>query len=160
MEKGKEQTSKFFVSENGTLSLVNPKTIKRYKELSNMRNTIPLSEFKCFCAFTELSFRECIKSLRIDESEVVSLGGGLYGTKEGRERLLKYYADIRQKIKEECDPQEVYCYEYNNYECALSYDGDEEAVISVIRIFGEELTRTIDRVRGYVSVDQIIKELN
>ena len=49
-------------------------------------------------------------------------------------------------VKEECDPQEVYFYEYNNHECQYAFDGDYEVYKLVSDIFGEYIASKIKRV--------------
>jgi len=49
-----------------------------------------------------------------------------------------------KRIAEECNPQDVYDYEFANYECELIYD-DEEAIQIVIDLFGEEQAKTVER---------------
>lgn len=50
-----------------------------------------------------------------------------------------------EKIKNECDPQEVYFYEYNNSECIFS--DDEQAYDVVCSIFGQDAANSIRRIR-------------
>ena len=47
---------------------------------------------------------------------------------------------------QECDPQEVYFYEFNNHECMYAFDGDDEAMELVIKIFGVEKAKQVNRV--------------
>lgn len=46
----------------------------------------------------------------------------------------------------ECDPQEVYFYEYNNHECMIAWDGDKEAYDLIVGYWGEEVAKTIKRI--------------
>lgn len=54
------------------------------------------------------------------------------------EDWLARWEKKKELIKENCKPQEVYFVEYNNLECMLDFDGDEEAWNDVVDIFGEE----------------------
>ncbi|MDY5812914.1 MAG: hypothetical protein SPJ97_00065 [Bacteroides sp.] len=74
------------------------------------------------------------------------------------ERLLDFYHNIRRTIAQECDPQEVYCFEFNNYESAISYDGDMEAMRVVIDFFGMEAAKHINRFCACQSIEEIMKE--
>ena len=69
---------------------------------------------------------------------------GLYGTKEGLEAVYTFYEERSKRIAEECNPQDVYDYEWANHECMITYD-DEEAIQIVIDLFGEEKAKTVKR---------------
>ena len=93
-----------------------------------------------------------------DGEKLVRLGGGGFATKDGAKRLLEFYESIDAKIKAECDPQEVYVYEYNNHECCIAWDGDLEAIKIVLSLFGEEAARKIKRYRASMSVDNLVRK--
>ena len=76
-------------------------------------------------------------------------------TKDGIERLFKFYEDMEARIKNECDPQEVYCYEYNNHECCIAFDGDIEAIRLVAGIWGVETAKTIKRRSVFYRVEEL-----
>lgn len=84
-----------------------------------------------------------------DHSPVITFNGG--------ERLFKFYEDMEARIKSECDPQEVYCYEYNNHECCIAFDGDIEAIRLVARIWGVETAKTIKRRSAFYRVEELFK---
>ena len=90
-----------------------------------------------------------------DGEKIYSFGAGGYGTKDGIERLFKFYEDMEARIKNECDPQEVYCYEYNNHECCIAFDGDIEAIRLVARIWGVETAKTIKRRSAFYRVEEL-----
>jgi hypothetical protein len=54
-----------------------------------------------------------------------------------RKRFFKFYDDSRAAIPKECDPQEVYFYEYNNHECMIAWDGDKEAYDLIVGYGGK-----------------------
>lgn len=56
---------------------------------------------------------------------------------------LKYAHDIHKQQAAECDPQEVYFYEYNNHEC--QYHDDTHAYAIIVDIFGEDIAKQIKR---------------
>jgi len=58
-------------------------------------------------------------------------------------------------IFHECDPQEVYCYEYNNHECCIAFDGDIEAIRLVAGIWGVETAKTIKRRSAFYRVEEL-----
>ena len=60
--------------------------------------------------------------------------------------ILAFSDKLNKMVKEECDPQEVYFYEYNNHECQYAFDGDYEAYELVSDIFGEDIASKIKRV--------------
>lgn len=61
---------------------------------------------------------------------------------------------MKEAVAKECDPQEVYFYEYNNYECM--YSDDDEAIGVIIDIFGVEVAKTIKRYSAGHSIDYIL----
>ena len=69
-----------------------------------------------------------------------------FGTKDGLAAFFKFYDDSRAAIPKECDPQEVYFYEYNNHECMIAWDGDKEAYDLIVGYWGEEVAKTIERL--------------
>lgn len=133
---------------DGGVVMLNPQTINRYKELIKERNEVDITKFDCFFAFSDKQFNEGLKKIRpLKEGEkLVPLCGGGFATKDGVERLSAYYKSVDDKIRQECDPQEVYFYEYNNFECMISWDGDEEAINLVESYFGSDIAKSIVRI--------------
>lgn len=133
---------------DGAVDMRNPRTLKRYTELQDEKYHIDCYKYDCFFAFGNKQFNEEKKRIRpLREGEkYVSAGAGLYGTRDGLDRFFAALTAIDEKIKQECDPQEVYFYEYNNHECQLSWDGDVEPLNIVIRIWGDEAAAKIVRV--------------
>ena len=123
-----------------------------YKELKNA--VIPLNG--CFFAFSNEQFAKGISKLGIspdDAKEMIYRGNyGLYGT---REALTEYKAAIKENnalIAAECDPQDVYDYEFINHECKCTGD-DLEAIRIVYAYFGPERTMNVERIPGCDIVD-------
>jgi len=108
--------------------------------------------FKCFFAFSDDQFSEGKKKAGIEGQKIFNGGAGLYGTKEGIKKLLADYASIDKEIAENCDPQEVYNYEFGNHECSYTND-DEEPINIVIRIFGTERARDVKRCFAYAEIN-------
>lgn len=143
----------------GALRIANPKTIKRYRELNQGMQNIDLHELHLFAAFDQKQFDEGKKAANIGEDEkVYRLCAGVFGTKEGILSYSKLCTEKENKVKTECDPQEVYVYEYNNHECMFGYDGDEPAIKIVIDIWGAEVAKTIERFDAIKSVEELIEE--
>lgn len=133
---------------DGAVQMIHTKTLTRYNELRKEQNDIDCYKYDCFYAFGQKQFDEGKARIRpLKEGEkYVSAGAGLYGTRDGVDRYFAAFADYDKKIKEECDPQEVYFYEYNNHECFISWDGDEPAYNIIERIWGEEAASHIVRL--------------
>ena len=131
----------------GAIYMENARTINRYIELSNPNPNF--DDYSVFTAFSKQQYDEGYNHLlelgKITKDDVIyRCGAGIYGTHEGLERLGNFYQNVENKIASECDPQEVYFYEWNNHECMFS--NDEEAFEAVKRIFGEERANKITRI--------------
>lgn len=133
---------------DGGVVMRHVRTLKRYAELQEEKNRLDCYKYDCFFAFGNKQFEENSKRIRpLREGEkYVSAGCGLYGTRDGLDKFFAALDAIDEKIKQECDPQEVYFYEYNNHECQLSWDGDFEPIRIVKRIWGDETAAKIARV--------------
>lgn len=143
---------------DGAIRMIGETTIKRYREL---KETHPdCKQCDCFFAFNKEQFSEGIKSIRqLKEGEkLINAGSGLFGTRDGLDKFFAFYDGITSLIKEECDPQEVYFYEYNNHESMISWDGDAEAIKLVIAYWGEDTARNIKRYSAFKDIDDIVKE--
>lgn len=131
----------------GGIRMVAPKTIKLYYEL---RSEHPDTDhYGVFYAFSGKQFEEGRKRLiekgYLKESEkVCDAGYGLYGTRSEIDHYLDFYRERTEKVKTECNPQEVYFYEWNNHECMFT--DDDEALKCIIDTFGKEVAHTIHRV--------------
>lgn len=158
------ETTKFTFEQDwdndGMIRYSNAKTLKRYKELNEQRNSCDLTSFDMFCAFSNEQFENGSKTIRpLREGEkYVTLGAGVYGTKDGVKRYLDFAADIRRRIAEECDPQEVYCYEFNNFESCIAYDGDVNAIRHIIDVFGAETANSIKRFCAFYSIEHLLTD--
>lgn len=134
----------------GAIGMKNPKTIKRYEELRSKHPDC--SEYGIFFAFNDKQYEEGkakMKELGFykDGQKIYSFVAGGYGTsKELIDKFFNFYKEQDKIIAKECDPQEVYLYEYNNHECFLSWDGDDAAYDKVVHIFGKEVAETIKRL--------------
>lgn len=146
---------------NGLILMHNAKTLQRYNELQNEMHTIDVTKYDCFFAFSIEQFKAGKSKIReLKENEkIYRADGGLFGTKEGLDAYFAILNIILQKIKEECDPQEVYFYEFNNCECGISQEGDYSAIQQIANIWGEDAAAKIKRFRNFDEYTNRIKIL-
>lgn len=143
----------------GAVVMHDAKTIDRYRELRSQHPDC--YECGCFWAFSDKQFAEgyaiLVKRGHIKDGDklVRTNATGLFGTREGINRMHEFYYDIKQKIKIECVPQEVYFEEYNNHECMIAWDGDEEAIKIIVDIWGKEIAKSLIRFNASVDIDNI-----
>lgn len=122
--------------------------MKNYEQIKDQQPVL----FECFFAFSKEQFDEGLKKAGIKDKKILSGGSGLYGTKEGITKLLSDYEKIDTEIAENCDPQDVYNYEFGNHECSYT-NHDEEPIAIVIRIFGEERAKKVKRHFAYIEIN-------
>lgn len=135
-------------------------TTNRYREIERETREADLTKFDCFAAFNKKQFEEGMASVRpLNKGEkFVSIGCGVFGTRDGIERLFKFHEQQHKKIANECHPQDVYDAALADNECHLAYGGDEEAIKYIVAIYGEEVARTVKRKYACVSIDELDKE--
>lgn len=141
--------------------MLNAQTVKRYREIQDQHPDA--DECGVFFAFSNQQFSEGYKHLIElghikDGDKVLHSVGGAFGTKEGLDKFFQFYEDRDKPIKAECDPQEIYFYEYNNHESMIAWDGDLEAIKIIISIWGADVARNIKRYNASMSVDNIIRK--
>lgn len=145
---------------DGWLEIKGATTIEKYVQLRdefNKRETPYI-----FFAFDEKKYEEGKERLKKngwknDDEKIISVGAGGFTTERGYKKLMEEYNELKKQIQEECNPQEVYWYEYNNHESFISWDGDAGAIETVISYFGVETARKIRRKRAYNTIEEIIK---
>lgn len=142
---------------DGMISYSHAETLSEYHRLNDERSKCDLKKFDMFCAFSDEQFARNSKTIRpLREGEkYVSFGAGVFGTRDGIERYIAYSDDIDRQIRERCDPQEVYCYEFNNYESCIAYDGDVSAIRLIIQLFGYETAAKIKRACAFYSLESL-----
>lgn len=144
---------------DGYLIIENAQTLNHYLELCSELNN---HEYEGIgFAFTNEQFEHILSKLRpqLKEGEkIIQFCSGGFATPDGYQKMLTFSNDIHKAIAEECDPQEVYYYEYNNYECCIGYEGDTPAIQKILKLFGEEKARKIKRYNELMTIDQLLKK--
>lgn len=152
---------------DGFLRITGARTIKRYNELNEQQYNLPIDKWGIFFAFDQRQFDEGYKGLVArglikDGEKVKSFGNGCFGILEAMKRWMSEVNNIEEKIRQECDPYEVYLEEYNNYECCIDWDGDDRAVEKVLALYGLDRTREAingKRFRINHTIDQIYESM-
>lgn len=135
---------------DGGIVMLNAQTINRYKAIKNEHPNA--DKYGVFFAFSREQFAKGYKHLielgHIKDGDKIcqDKDTGACGTKDGLAAFFKFYDDSRAAIPKECDPQEVYFYEYNNHECMLAWDGDKDAYDLIVGYWGEEVASKIVRL--------------
>ncbi len=135
--------------QEGAICMRNPKTIDRYKEI--MKEEPDSDKYGIFWAFSDRQFEEGVdrmieKGLFKKGEKVYSIGAGGYGVnKKLIDDFFVFYKNRRKRAADECDPQEVYLYEYNNHECMIDWDGDKAAYDIIVSMYGEEVANGVKR---------------
>ena len=134
---------------DGFVVMLNAKTINRYNEIKDQH---PDAD-KCgvFWAFSNEQFQRGYKNLVnkgvIKDGDKLCGGpAGIIGTRKGIDDFMYFYEERDKQIPKECDPQEVYFYEYNNHECCYGWEGDAPAYELIVNYFGEDVAKTIKRI--------------
>lgn len=158
--KGELQYYRDWDNYEGGVVMLNAQTIKRYKQI---KDTHPdCDKYGVFFAFNKEQFAKGVAHLKElgfinDESELQQSKSGIIGTHDSIKNFLRFYYERDEAIPKECDPQEVYFYEYNNYESMYAWDGDEEAIKVIIEFWGADVAKKIKRFNAAKTISQIIK---
>ena len=131
---------------DGFLVISDAKTLDRYEELEKQKHEV--SDKEIFFAFSDEQLQEGLKKSGLSSEQIYHFGAGMFGTIEGHDRLYNKIKAIDENIRKECDPKEVYWYEYNNHESFINWEGDTDAWNKVLHIFGEEICSTIHRLKS------------
>lgn len=147
--------------QDGCMIYENAKTLNTYHAINRELQNVDLPKrFNIFCAFSNEQYEQGLKSIRPlkDGEKVLRFGSGMFGTREGIDAYFAFIEESHRRIKEECDPQEVYCYEFNNYESMIAYDGDLNAIRLVIDIWGKEAAKNVKRKCAFYSLESLLNE--
>lgn len=156
-----------FDKTEGSIVMENAKTIELYHQLrgaydkKSAMDEVMENPAYCFFAFNNEQFDEGYAAMKphlAEGEKIINYGAGAFFSPEGLERFNQARKNTKQRIKEECDPQEVYCYEYNNCEGMYDYDGDKRAMETIIYYFGKRIAKTIKRFSARHSIEYIISE--
>lgn len=124
--------------------------MKSYIEIKNEQPSFN----EVFFAFSMEQYEENKVKAGIGDKPIIKGGMGMYGTKEGLEEVAKFYDNLCQRVADNCNPQDVYNYEFDNHECGYVCD-DEEAILIVVDYFGKERTKEVKRKYAYLDIDNI-----
>ena len=115
---------------------------------------------ECFFAFSKEQFNEGIAKHNLADKKIYKGYAGLYGTQEGINELMNFYDKLNERIAKECNPQEVYDYEFDNHECSITCD-DTDAMKIVLGIFTEEQCMNVKRKHGYLnySIEELTQSM-
>lgn len=125
-----------------------------YQEIKNQQ---PVLE-NCFFAFSNEQLAQGLEKFNLDKKDILSGGAGLYGTKEGINKLFAFYDSLTTRIGENCEPQAVYDYEFSNHECSYTND-DQEAMKIVLGYFTADQCSEVKRKFGYYSIDELLQQM-
>jgi hypothetical protein len=104
----------------------------------------------CFFAFNNQQFADGkAQSGILHDEKIYHVGSGLYGTKNGLEAYMRGIDENLARIPKECNPQDVYEYEFDNHECRFIHD-DTAAIKLVTSYFGEDIAKTVKRHGGCI----------
>ena len=147
---------------DGFIRMLNPQTIDTYYRL-RWKEQPDLPAMGIFCAFSEKQFEEGVKGLIQrgfikDESELRRGIANTFGSPGSFKKMYAAYDEQTRRIKEECDPQEVYFWEFNNHETPYSWDGDIETMRIIVDTWGYDTA--IGLKRYCRSNDKAISQLN
>lgn len=107
-------------------------------------------DFKAYGGFFAFG-QEQFTANKIGEEPFVSMGAGLYCSEENASALAeafhKFVDEHNERIKKECDPQEVFDYEYNNHECDYTNDV-ENPCMYIIELYGFETLKKMSKANN------------
>ena len=153
---------RYTVDGDGFIHMLNPQTIKRYHQL-RWEEQPDLTAMGVFFAFSNEQFEEGKKSLEKrgflnNGKKIVRRPAGSFGTADSILDMMEWYDEQDKKIKSECDPQEVYFWEFNNHETPYGWDGDVEIMKIIVTTW--DYNTAVALKRYCRSNDKVISQLN
>ena len=136
-------------------------TLKRYLEIKEQMSAYFSLGNGFFFAFSEKDFVEGQNELKKrgwfnPTDKLISIGGGGYTVRRAFDKMKAFMDECEKKIANECSAQEVYDYEYSNFESDYASDGDLQAMSVVVSYFGKDKLSEIKRGQcAYYSIDEI-----
>lgn len=132
----------YTINEEGFIQMKNPQTISRYYQL-RWKEQPDLDELGIFFAFSKEQYARGVEGLKKrgfiqEESELRQGTAGAIGSAQSLSKMYEAYREIDRKIVAECDPQEVYFWEFNNHETPYGWDGDLEIMKIIVGLWGFE----------------------
>lgn len=127
--------------------------MQKYQDIKNQQ----APTINCFFAFSNKQFEEGIKEKNLEGQKIYAAGSGLYGTKEGIANFLGFYENLNKRIGENCDPQQVYDYEFANHECGYTCD-DLEAMQILLNYFSVDQVANVQRKYAVYSIENILNK--
>lgn len=110
----------------------------KYSEAKQFNPTMK----ECFFAFSQQQATEGKEKANIPvDTEIFSAGAGLYGTSAGLAAFRQEMDAHEQMIKDNCEPQDVYDYEFCNHECGYTGSDREALEITLDYFPGAEVKR-------------------
>ena len=142
---------------DGMLTIQNDQTLKTYQAIRKEQYEHVHPE-TCW-EFSDIKkvFAK-LKPLMKEGEKIIQFANGGFATPKGWEMMKAFWKSIDERIRTECDPQEVYYYEYNNHESAINFEGDTDAIQIIIDIWGADIARKIKRYSKTMTVDQLLLE--
>jgi uncharacterized protein YutD len=121
------------------------------------KQNVNTEDLKIFFAFSDEQFDEGLADInkkfdtKLNTKDLVGAFGGMVGVKEDITGFFKRISEKNDKIPELFTAQEVYDYEFGNYECGYVCD-DEEAIKIVVDLFGTNAAKKVKRKYGYSKI--------
>lgn len=137
-------------------------TLKRYLEIKEQMSKYFSTENGFFFAFSKEDFVKGQKEIQkhgwlTPDDKLISIGSGGYTVRRAFDKMEAFMADCDKQIASECSAQEVYNYQYGNFESDYAADGDLQAMRVVLQHFGKDKLTEIKRGQcAYYSIDEII----
>lgn len=84
---------------------------------------------EAFFAFSQEQLEEGMAKIGVTDKSLIVAGpiNGLCGTNDGINKFMYSYKNeeenFKKLVKENCTPQQVYNFEFNNYECGYIWNG-------------------------------------
>ena len=152
---------RYTINDDGFIIMQNTQTVKRYHQL-RWEEQPDLDQMGVFFAFSPEQFENGVERLTKrgfikSKGEIRRGPANSLGTPQSLSKMMKWYAAQDKKILQECDPQEVYFYEFNNHETPYGWDGDIEVMRIIASIWGYDTA--IKLKRHCKSSDKAIEEL-